>query len=82
MSILQSLDTLKRQMQEVTGQLDAFVQQAARDGQPIHEVERGIWQQVLHVGKLCLTHFLALQGDGDLGATVPTPDGGDWRALL
>jgi hypothetical protein len=81
MSIAQSPDTLKRQMQEVVGQLDAFVQQAAHDGQPIHEVERGIWQQVLHLGKQCLTQFLALQGDGDLGATITTADGADWQRL-
>jgi hypothetical protein len=81
MSILQSLDTIKRQMQEVTGRLDTLVQQAACDGQPIHEVERDIWQQVLQLGKLCLAQFLALQGDGDMGATIPTSDGGDWRRL-
>jgi hypothetical protein len=81
MSILQSLDAIKRQMQEVTGRLDTIVQQAARDGQPIHEVEREIWQQVLQMGKHCLAQFLALQGDGDLGATIPTANGGDWRRL-
>lgn len=81
MSILPSLDAIKQQMHEVTGRLDALVQQAARDGQPVHEVERAIWQQVLQLGQHCLAQFLALQGDGDLGATIPTPDGGDWRRL-
>jgi hypothetical protein len=81
MSIPQSLDTIKQRMQEVTGRLDTFVQQAARDGQPLHEVEREIWQQVLQLGQHYLAHFLALQGTGDLGATLPTPDGGEWRRL-
>jgi hypothetical protein len=81
MSILPSLDAIKQQMHEVTGRLDTLVQQAARDGQPLHEVERAIWQQVLQLGQHCLAQFLALQGDGDLGATIPTPDGGDWRRL-
>jgi hypothetical protein len=81
MSIAQRLDAIKQQIQEVTGRLDAFVQQAAQDGQPIHAVERGIWTQVLQLGQHCLTQFLALQGDGDLGATIPAPDGGVWRRL-
>ncbi len=54
MSIPQSLDTIKRQIQEVTSRLDTLVQQAAQDGQPLHEVERKIWQQVLQMGKHCL----------------------------
>jgi hypothetical protein len=81
MSIAQTPDTLKRQMQEVVGQLDTFVQQAAREGQPIHEVEREIWQQVLRLGQHTLTQFLALQGDGDRGQTIPTADGGQWHRL-
>lgn len=81
MSIVQNLDAIQRQIQEVTGRLDAFVQQAARDGQAIHEVEREIWQQVLHLGKHCLAQFLAMQGDGDMGPTIPTADDGDWRRL-
>jgi hypothetical protein len=81
MSILPNRDALQQQMQALTGRLDAFVQQAACDGQPIHEVEREIWHQVLQLGRHCLTQFLALQGDGDLGTTIPSPDGGEWRRL-
>jgi hypothetical protein len=81
MSIAHSLDAIKQQMHELTDRLDTLVLQAARDGQPIHEVERAIWQQVLQLGKHYLMHFLALQGDGDLGATIPAPEGGDWRRL-
>jgi hypothetical protein len=80
MSIAQRPDALKRQMQEIVGQLQAFVQQAAHDGRAIHEVEREVWQQVLRLGRQCLSQFLALQGDGDMGATVRTDDG-DWRRL-
>lgn len=80
MSIAQSPDALKEQMRQIVGQLDGFVQQAVRDGQALHEVEREIWQQVLRLGNRCLAQFLALQGDGDMGATVATADG-DWRRL-
>lgn len=80
MSIAHNADALKWQLQEIVGQLDTFVHEAARDGRPMHEVERGIWQQVLRLGKQCLTQFLALQGDGDMGATVAT-EAGEWRRL-
>jgi hypothetical protein len=80
MSIAQSPETLKRQMQEIVGQLDAFLHEASRDGRPIHEVEREIWQQVLRLGNRCLAQFLALQGDGDMGPTIASEDG-EWQRL-
>src|SRR5271168_954218 len=57
MSIAQSLDAIKQQMQELTGQLDTLVQKAAQDGQPIHDFEREVWKQVLQMGKLYMTQF-------------------------
>jgi hypothetical protein len=81
MSIVQNLDAIQRQIQDVTGRLNTLVQQAARDGLPILELERGVWDQILQLGKVCMTQFLAMQGDGDMGATIPNPDGGVWRRL-
>jgi hypothetical protein len=81
MSIAESVAALKQQMAEVFGQLQAFVDDAAAAGRPIHEVERGVWQQTLRLGNHCLATFLALQGDGDMGATVRTAQGQEWQRL-
>jgi hypothetical protein len=32
-------------------EIQQFLQQAARDGRAVHEVERGVWRMVLHLGK-------------------------------
>ncbi len=56
-------------------ELLAFVQDAAQQGQPAHEVERGIWQRLLGLGHQALGRFFDLQGDGDQGPTLQLPDG-------
>lgn len=81
MSMAQTPADLKQQMDEVLGALDTYVHQAAHAGQPIHEVEREIWQQVLRLGHHCLAQFLARQGNGDQGATLAAPEGGTWQRL-
>jgi hypothetical protein len=55
--------------------LQAIVRQAARDGTPLHEVERALWQQLLRIGRQALTAFFALLGQGDRGETLTLPDG-------
>jgi hypothetical protein len=77
----QEASILKRQMDEVVGQLEAVVRDAATAGRAIHEVERELWQRVLDLGKYCLGQFLALQGDGDMGETIRTDDGQEWQRL-
>jgi hypothetical protein len=62
-------------LREVAEQLDTFVHQAAEQALPIHEVEHGLWQQLLALGHALLEQFLALHGSGDLGATVTLPSG-------
>jgi hypothetical protein len=62
-------------------ELLAFVQAAAEQGQPAHEVERGIWRRLLGLGHQALGLFFDLQGDGDLGPTLPLPDGRTARRL-
>ncbi len=37
----------------------------------IHEVELGLWRQLLALGLQLLGQFVALQGTGDVGETVP-----------
>jgi hypothetical protein len=56
-------------------ELSQLVVQAAKKGQPVHEVERAIWQQVLRIGHQALGKFFNLLGSGNLGETVTLPDG-------
>lgn len=59
----------------------AFVQKAAEDGTPVHDVELGIWNLILVIGREALGHFFDLQGDGDLGPSLTLPDGHTVRRL-
>jgi hypothetical protein len=81
MSMTYDPEILKRQIQETVGQLGAFVEAAAREGKAIHEAERGLWQQLLQLGRHYLSHFIALAGDGDMGETIGSDDGQQWQRL-
>jgi hypothetical protein len=48
----------------------AFVRQASAAGQPIHEVELGLWKQLLLLGHAMLEGFIAGAGSGDLGPAL------------
>jgi len=61
--------------------LATFVRQAAVEGMAAHEVEKGVWQRVLAMGREATGHFFRMQGDGDVGETVETPDGKELRRL-
>jgi len=56
-------------------QLHAYVRDAAAQGAPAHQAERAILQHVLDMGRAALGLFFRLQGSGDLGDTLPLPDG-------
>jgi hypothetical protein len=55
--------------------LSGYVRQAAQEGRSLDEVERGVFAQVLDMGKAAVELFLDGQGDGDLGDSVTTEDG-------
>ena len=59
----------------LTSQLVDYVHQAARDGTPVHVVERGIWNQILALGHKALGLFFQEQGTGDLGEQIQLPNG-------
>jgi hypothetical protein len=61
--------------------LATFVRQAAVEGVAAHEVEKGVWQRVLAMGRQATGQFLRMQGDGDVGDTVEMPDGKELRRL-
>jgi hypothetical protein len=81
MSIVSHADVLKQQIQETVGQLEAFVEAAAREGKAVHEVEKGLWHELLRLGRHCLAQFFALAGDGDQGETVRGDQGQAWQRL-
>ncbi len=54
-------------------EMQEFVRMSAKNGQAIHEVERGLWQRLRQMGHECLEQFLRLQGTGDMGETVTLP---------
>lgn len=64
-----------QQLHELAAELLAFVRNAATQGTPVHDVERALWQRLLHLGRTTLRHFFDLQGTGDQGDTLPLPDG-------
>jgi len=56
-------------------QLTGFVSDAARDGLPAHELERGLWHYLLRLGHELQAEYFALAGDGDCGETLKLADG-------
>jgi len=82
MSMTQEKDVLKSEkLSRQFAALQEFVETAAREGQAIHDVELGLWQQVLKIGREFLERFLALQGNGDMGAAVVLPTGQECQRL-
>jgi hypothetical protein len=65
----------------LTASLALFVQQAAADGLPAHEVELALWKRLLALGRQAFALFLSLQGQGDLGEQVRLPDGSGAQRL-
>jgi hypothetical protein len=61
--------------------MQAFVQQAVQQGTAVHEVELGLWKQLLGLGRQLFTGFLTQVGSGDLGPTLTLPNGDTVRRL-
>ena len=75
MKIAQEAEVLKGELgPSLPPELREFVERAAQDGRPMHEVERGVWDRVLRVGHDAVQHFLNVQGTGDMGPTVTLPE--------
>jgi len=68
----------ERQFPEVAGEVDAlarWVCKAAQEGTSAHEVERGLFDRLLHLGKTLFQGFLTMVGPGDFGESVTLDDG-------
>jgi hypothetical protein len=76
MKMIHETDVLNTQnLSAVFDDLRKVVVRAVREAQPLHEVEKAVWEQVLSIGRNVLGQFLTLLGDGDLGETVTLPTG-------
>jgi hypothetical protein len=70
--------SVERQLPEVHDQLDALVgwiSRSAQDGTSAHEVERGLFDKLLALGKTLFQAFVETVGPGDFGESVPLDDG-------
>ncbi len=68
-------DRLVEDLVQKSRELGRFVESAAREGTAAHDVEQGIWRQVLAIGRETMGLFFQLVGDGDMGEEVTLPDG-------
>jgi hypothetical protein len=76
MNVTHDVDVFKTEnLHDEFVELDKFVRESAQKGVPVHEVERGLWRQLLDIGHKALGEFFRLQGTGDLGEAVTLPDG-------
>ena len=66
---------------EMADDLATFVRQAVVEGVAAHEVEKGVWQRVLAMGRQATGQFFQMQGDGNVGETVEMSDGEALRRL-
>lgn len=76
MNSIQENEVLK--CEKLTRALEALkelVVAAVRENQPVHEVEKALWQQLLRIGREALAQVFALLGNGDVGEAVDLPDG-------
>jgi hypothetical protein len=82
MSMTREQDVFKcEKLKDQFGDFQEFIRASAREGSPIHEVEMGMWQRLLQMGREGLGLFLQMQGDGDMGKTVTLPTGEECQRL-
>lgn len=69
------------QLHALVDQLIGGVRQAVQQHQPLHELERQTWNQVLALGRKTLGLLFTLLGPGDVGETCTLEDGRVLRRL-
>jgi hypothetical protein len=62
-------------LRQASDELGAWVHKAAKSGVPAHDAEKRILEEALKIGRLAMGCFLQLQGNGDQGEQVETPEG-------
>ena len=81
MSMTHESSLLNPELHDSLDALLRFLQQAAHDGLPLHEVEHAIWKRILGLGRQVLQSFLTMVGTGDQGETLSLPDGSTVQRL-
>jgi hypothetical protein len=76
MSMTTAADVLKdKNVLEQLTQVAAFLEDSFHQGRAAHELERGLWQQMLQLGRTLFGQFLDRHGSGDQGPTITLPTG-------
>lgn len=78
------IETIKNTGEGVLNQVTELfvrIQDAAKMGEPAHEVEKFLWDKMLEMGRSILGMYFGLHGDGDEGEFVVLPDGRRVRRL-
>jgi hypothetical protein len=76
MNMAEPLTALKAElMEKIVPQVVNLLTVALREGRPVAEVERGLWDLLLQTGHSSLAAFFAGHGSGDLGQTLTLSDG-------
>ena len=83
MEIVKQLEapSKRNDLVERLGKLETFVMSSAEQGCAAHEVELGIWRQLLELGREALKLFFDRMGPGDLGETLELEGGRRLRRL-
>jgi hypothetical protein len=68
--MIMSQERLILKGQEQLEAMAGLVRQAAQDGRPIDQVERGLWQALLKLGHTLLAGYVEGVGPGDVGETL------------
>jgi hypothetical protein len=69
-------DVLKSEKLDlVFADLKSTIVKAVRDDQPVHEIEKSLWQQLQRIGREAMSRIFKLLGNGDMGEQVDLPDG-------
>ena len=63
------------------GEIQGFVQTMFQQGRPAHDVEKGLWERILKLGRSLFGSWLELCGDGDAGDRLVLEDGREVRRL-
>lgn len=82
MSMTAATDLLKdKHLLHQLTQVAAFLEDSFHQGRAAHEVERGLWTQMLQLGRTLFGQFLHWHGSGDRGPTVTLPTGATVQRL-
>ena len=75
MSIAEPLTVLKSElMQKIVPELVDLLASAQQEGQPVHMVEKGLWDLLLRAGNQAMKAYFDSHGTGDLGPTLTLPN--------